>query len=1068
MKMKKNNSKFLAMFDSKYILPMKNLIILSLIFAVCFYSMPVKAQDNSNITVKVISPYKQAPVEGAIVSISNCTNENCTGKTNAQGEVTLTVSKRNGDISVWAPDFYSNTTPLSGRSSVTILLVPVNKINYNDQIRAPFTGAYNQNKKQTNAYTIQKNNISISKSIADETFENVPGLQVIQKSGMPGEGSWFNIRGINSIVGNTTPLIVINGMVYFPDMNESPIINGYSKNILNFLSATDIESITFLKGSDAALYGSLGSNGVLLIETNKATDMETKIEFSGQYGMDYNQVQMPVMGVNDYKSYINSIAKTKYNDMSVILADDKFPYLVDDPNYYYKYLYNNNTNWQDLIYQPAFVTDNVLKVKGGDAIAKYNFSVGVLDKKGQLVNTGYSRYNVRLNADVNLHRNMSMFLDISAVNSKNDLMEQGMSLETNPMLAALRKAPLLSPYEKDVNNNESPDYAKIRNSDGVIIENNSVSNPLALVNTVDASSKSNDIQFSGGLKYTLSQYIKLTGQVGLHYNFNRDEIFVPGVTDYTTMPTEELLAQNSVKAGEGETFNMYYSINGTYSRNFNQVHDVKVSTGAQISTTDVEYDAGMGRNTASDFYKTLNYVSSTGRSITGYNNLWNWMNFFTNIQYVYDSQYALGLNVSADGSSASGINAPRYKLFPAVNAAWYAKNSAFLNNVSWVNKFTLRAEYTTTGNSRFSSMLSKYHYVTSPFRVLSGIMLASVPNTELTSETNKTIDVGFDFSVINNRVNLSVDYYNSKVSDMIIPKKVSSAFGNDYFYSNDATVSNKGFEVGLQLDVIHSRNLNWQLGGTIASNTNKVEDLGGIDNLLIEMPDGSALIIEKGKPLYSFYGYKSLGVFASETDAQTANLKNYAGNSYHAGDIHFVDKEGEGSGVINQDDRFNLGDATPDYFGNIYSVIQYKKIALSVNMSYSLGNKAYNAVRRTLESSSDFANQAVTATRRWVYDGQVTDIPRATYGDPMGNSRFSDRWIEDASYLKIKEVMLSYKLNLFEGATVYVAGNNLYTFTNYLGSDPEFMYSYNPALQGFDYAKIALARTFKVGFKLQF
>jgi hypothetical protein len=217
--------------------------------------------------------------------------------------------------------------------------------------------------------------------------------------------------------------------------------------------------------------------------------------------------------------------------------------------------------------------------------------------------------------------------------------------------------------------------------------------------------------------------------------------------------------------------------------------------------------------------------------------------------------------------------------------------------------------------------------------------------------------------------------------------------------------------------------------------------------------------------LYSFYGYKTNGVFASDEVAATANLKDAAGKSFSAGDIIFIDQNNDNT--IDDRDRVNLGNANPKLFGSFNSLLQYKNFEISAVMSYNSGNLMYNAVRRDMESMKDFTNQLVSVRNRWMSQGQVTQMPRAVYGDPIGNARFSDRWIEDASYLKLKELTISYKLNFLNGTTVYLSGENLFTITNYLGLDPETMYSYDASLRGFDYAKVPLPRSFKLGFNIK-
>ena len=226
-----------------------------------------------------------------------------------------------------------------------------------------------------------------------------------------------------------------------------------------------------------------------------------------------------------------------------------------------------------------------------------------------------------------------------------------------------------------------------------------------------------------------------------------------------------------------------------------------------------------------------------------------------------------------------------------------------------------------------------------------------------------------------------------------------------------------------------------------------------------------------GNSPYQFYGYQTLGVFSTQAEADLANLKNVKGQKFQAGDVHFVDQNLDGR--IDDKDRVALGNAAPKYFGGFFTQFCYKSFALSAEFSYSKGNKAYNAVRRSLESLSTFGNQSEALENRWSLEGQQTGIPRAQWNDPMGNNDFSDRWIEDASYLRLKNLTLSYSfdkkfLNFFRSGTLYLTGENLLTFTKYLGLDPEFSYSYSESVQGFDYAKMMQPKSIKFGVNLNF
>ena len=1040
-------------------------IILIIFFSILSLSNLMAQKGGIKVSGKVVSSYANRPLPDAIITISGVDK---TVECDSLGRFSVDGVPAKATISVWCPGFYTKEEPVANREQVQIVMIPEDMKGYSEKVTLPFRGMVVQKNKSTNLSSVSKNGLNLNLTDVEEGFRNIPGLQLISKSGQSQEGSFFSIRGVNTMIANSTPLIVVNGVPYMPDMNESGIIGGYSKDIFNILNVQDIENITVLKGTDAAMYGSLGSNGVIMIETDKAADLDTKVEFIGQYGLSWNTSTLPVLGVDDYKSLMGNVALTKYEDMSDAL--NAFPYLKDDPEFYYKYLYNNNTDWQDLIYRNAFVTDNVLKIKGGDAIAKYDFSIGVKNKQGTVEETNSSKYYARMNADVTLSKNVSLFSTISFAYTNNRVAEQGMVLETNPLLTALRKGPLFSPYNKDDKNNLLPDFASIRDEDGALIVNNSVSNPLAVVNDVEMKEHAYDVLLDAGLQYRINENWKLKATFGLNYNLKQEDAFVPGMSSMTIMPLDNQLAKNTVRSAEGTTLNTYYALNLSYLKKIAHIHTIAASLGGQIAMNSIDYNAGSGYNTANDYYKTLNNVQSIGRNYFGYINKWNWMNYNASVKYNYNNQFFAGANLAADGSSAVGDDAARIYLYPAVNAAWNIRNTLF-KNVTFLNDVNLRTEYVMTGNSRFASSIGEYYYLNRVFKGLSGLVRAGIPSVKITPERTNTWNLGLDVAMFNNRLTFSLDYFDSRSKDLIMPVTISSVYGTDCMYRNLGEVSNKGIEFGAQLALIQNRDFKWYVGGTISTNKNEVKSLGGENSMILSMSDGSAVISEVGQPLYSFYGYQTDGVFATDDAVVAAGkdgqaLTNAIGVAFAAGDMRFVDQNGDGK--IDKEDRVNLGNALPDFYGTFYTNFQYKGLAVSAVFGYSKGNKMYNAVRRTMESMSDFSNQLTSVTRRWMYEGQITDIPRAVYGDPMENSRFSDRWIEDASYLKLKELMVSYKFNLFAGTTVFVAAENLFTATKYLGMDPETMYSYDSSMRGFDYGKIASPRTVKLGFKVQF
>lgn len=1042
--------------------------ILTLVGLLLFNSPFGYSQAKHQLKGKVVTPYsKQQSLAGAVVSVSG-TPESV--QTDSLGQFVLEVPSLSADIEIWMPGYYTYKQPLFGRDYVVVSLIPQDKYNYSETLLKPLENDVLQNKASA-SNNISKAGFALgSTSVEQAIYNALPGVRTVNKSGTPGEGAYINSRGIKSFIGSSAPLIVINNVPYVNDMSDSYTVNGQSASVLSSLNPNDIQNITFLKGSEASIYGSLGANGVILIETDNATDKETRVEFIGQYGISKNNSTLPVMKSDDYKSYIGNIALTKYSDPADVL--NLFPFLKDDPEYYFKYMYDNNTDWQDEIYKTAFVTDNMVKIKGGDAIAMYDLSLGYFNQKGVIQNTGLERYHARLNANINVSKNIDMFASLSMSYLTNDYQEQGMVSQTNPILAALGKAPLRSPYEEDEFNNKLPDLAPVKDAEGNVYENDGVSNPVAIVKSTELSSMTYDVMMNGGLNYHVTPELKLTGIVGFFYNYNKAEVFIPGVTNRSIMPLSDGLANNTARKGEKETQNTYFNVNGSWKKKLNAVHNLKATAGWQMMTTRREFDAGDGRNSTSDYYKNLDKVSSVGRSIYGYIDLWNWMNFFASAEYNYNNLVYAGLNMSYDGASSTGPDASRFHMYPSVNVGWNAKNMSGLQNALWLNKLTLRGEYTNVGNSDYSSMVSQYYFVTQSYQQLSGIVRSGIPNTKIIPERTATFNVGLDVALFNNAVDLTVDAYQSKTTNVILDKTISPVFGFNSIYDNAAEIQNKGVEVGLQGYIYRDRDWSFLVGGTIAHNKNEILNMGGEDDKIIEFADGSALISRKGESVYSFYGYKTDGVYATSEAAAQDGYTNYAGTAFGAGDVRFVNQTGDDK-VIDKNDRVILGDANPNVFGRFYASVGYKNFTLTANFAYSQGNKAYNAVRRNSESMMGFENQLVSANRRWIGEGQVTDMPRAVYGDPMENSRFSDRWIEDASFVKLKELTLSYKfgnnlIKFVRGGTIYVSGENLATWTKYLGLDPEFSYSYSSMLQGFDYAKVAQPINVKFGVNLQF
>ena len=962
-------------------------------------------QGGQKLTGKILSATNQ-PVEGAIVTVLDTMNVT----TNKEGTFQFEVKdlSKAKEISVWAPGYFSVKQLVKERPNIVITLIPENQYKYNETMVLPFRREGEmQLEDYTAATNITKKDFMLGTTKIDRALTGqIAGLQMKRSSGMPGEGSYYNLRGIRTLTGDNAPLIVINGVPHMPDKTPSELIGGFTRDIFQFYHLQDIQNITVLKGAEAAMYGSMGSNGVILIETDgtASNDLETRVSYYGSYGINWNDKRMPVMGLDDYKQYLADMGMTISKDPQNFYTNFPFMQNPNDPRY--NYLYNNNTDWQDLIYKNTASTDHLFRVEGGDNIAKYDLSLGYYRENGLMDNTSMERFHTLLNANVLVNKQLNIFATVGLAYMNGHYQTQGMDITTNPILAAYARSPFLSPYEKDREGNTLKTYAshfygRSKSRDY------SVSNPLAIINTLDSRNRQYDLNMKAGIAYNPFRELTLTGTVGLYYNYDNEHLFIPGASEATIVPLSDKygVRNNAVSDGVAVTTNFFANLNASYKKTFNYVHQLNAIAGWQLMTTKNEYDAGEGRNTGNDFYQTLGSTTD-GRRFLGYINSWNWTNFYGHANYTYNSMVQASVNIAVDAASSTGTDVARFYTYPSVGVTLLGKGWKPLLDATWLNKLNVRAEYGLTGNSRFSSQMGGYYYSTVPYMQLSTIVRSNIPNVSLKPEKNASLNLGLDLSVLNNRLNLTFDYYNNQISDMISAMPLSSVYGSVPYYANVGKLENTGIELSVQASLVRTRNFEWVVGGNITRSRDKIKSLGGEEQIVLSYDNGVQMVNRVGESSYQFYGYQANGVYSTQAEADAANLSNRTGRRYNAGDVRFVDQNGDNR--IDDKDRVLLGSAAPSYFGGFYTQLKYKGFALSAEFSYSKDNIAYNAVRQQLEAMSTTNNQSIAAVNRWTVEGQKTDMPKATWKDPVGNSYFSSRWMEDASYLRMKNVTLSY------------------------------------------------------------
>lgn len=1021
------------------------------------------------------------PISGVVISSPGCK----IARSAEDGSFTFSGLKGDAAVTFKHAGFYNkveNVKTSDFSDAITVHMISEKVTRYNESVVLP-DGLVEGDQTLSGKPNVNRKDFALGTMTVEDAMRGLNGLQVTGKSGMPGEGAYIQLRGIHTFFGDNQPLYVINGIPFLPDMSDSKVISGYSRSVFEALNGQDIKNITVLKGGEAAIYGSLAGNGVVLIETDQPTDetLNTRISFNALYGVNWNKRRIPLMDAMQYKGYLTDIGLThtsKYKNQEDFFKDFTF---LSDPSAANADLYANNTNWQDQVLRNSSTMDFLFRVEGGDNIAKYNISLGYMGNNGTIKNTNLDRYHAQINASVLISRKLQILASVNTAYLTGNFAEQGLSYETNPLLTSYRRSPLLSPYRSDIYGKLISNYSTY--GYGVIDDPDYyVSNPLAVASTIDAKQRQYDLNARANIVYTPNQFLTFNAIVGFYYNYMQENTFIPGITDNSVLYLSDRFgkAENTVRAATNYTFNMYYNINGTYKRTFNDVHALKVTAGAHMTHTSYENDAAFARNTPNDFYRTMGDATGIGKYFDGYNRKWGWLNMYLNAGYTYNDLVRVGFVASVDGSSTDSQKS--VKVFnTSAEAALMLKQLPGLRKANFLNKWNIYANASILGNSRFDTKSSRSYYTSVPYLQIAGIVRGNLATTDrLKAERSYNVNVGTEVSVWNNRASLALEYYSSRSADVIVAGTNSPLLGTTPYLANAAEITSRGVELKVGVIPVMTKDFTWTIGATVNTLNNKVKSLGKYGDITYNLDDDAQLITRVGESPYSFYGYQTRGVYSTTEDANNAHidanginmpLVNAKGVAYKAGDVCFVDQNGDGR--IDDADKVVLGSGIPTAFGSIFTRFEYKGFALDLDFGYSTGAKMYNAVRRITESATDLSNQSTAVMRRWSMEGQVTDMPRAEWGDPRGNNAFSDRWIEDADYVKLRTITLSYThnkplWNFIQGVTIYATGENLINASNYYGLDPETSYSYSPMMQGIDYGKLNAPRSVKFGVNLKF
>ncbi|BDD11816.1 SusC/RagA family TonB-linked outer membrane protein (plasmid) [Fulvitalea axinellae] len=1014
--------------------------------------------QTTTVTGKVSDAATGSALAGVEVRVEGAQAE--TSLTDDQGNYSIAVPSGASGLVFVYPDFGIKKVAVRGRSSLDVSLFAAGTSRLDRSNNLPYGSVLERNFSAGTATVTADQLGNAAQPTPDRLLEGrIAGLRVTPRSAMAGEGASMLWRGAGTFEGRRQPLIIVDGTPIETETFGVSTADGFFRNSLADIDPQDIESVVFLKDA-VSIYGSKASAGVLVIETNRADETKTTVDFSAYGGVIQAPEKMPLLNASQFRGLASELLSGSGQDKKDLQL--RYPFLSDDKSVPGYYRYANDTDWQDEVYESAVTQNYRMKLKGGDEIARYALSLGYTSQEGVVKGTGYDRYNFRFNSDVRITEKLFLSPRIGFSYSEYELSAQGTDPRTNPVLASYAKAPIMGVYARSETGETLPYYDPVGSFN--------VSNPVALLSGMDVTNRNYRFLWSNDLTYKFDQNLALTYRLGIDFNKMRENVFVPA-TGVAAIPGEGAVNNSRHQT---ERFTSYYNdLFLTYNKNFGQDHRLNAVTGLRYKTNSYELDEGQDQNTPSDDFKSVGQGRNVyDRVLLGRLGDWNWASYYLSADYAFRDKYMVNASVSIDGSSRYGADADQVGVFPAVGAAWRISSEDFLNQVRAIDDLKLRINYGLTGDDMINANHNGAYYRSVPWNGVGGLVSGGVGNPDLKWEQTASFTIGADLSLFDERLSLTIDRYSRVTSDVVVEYEMPSIYNSTYF-ANTAEITNQGWELAVDAKILRGE-VSLDAGFNIAANDSELNSIGksGIPTTLpktsVVTGFGPASFVSmEGAAPFQYYGHRALGVLSTSGEAETANLKNADGTPFQAGDMKFEDLDG--NGIINDKDKTAIGDPNPDYFGGAYANVSYKGFSLSAYADFAGGFDVFNYERMATESMTGLNNQSAAVLNRWQAEGQLTDIPKATLNDPMGNGRFSNRWIEDGTYVRLKTLTLAYrteeKTKVYNSLRVFFTVDNVFNSNDYLGSDP-FQGMASPLAVGSGYGRMPQTRSFVLGFQL--
>lgn len=860
------------------------------------------------------------------------------------------------------------------------------------------------------------------------------GVQVTQSSGTPGGGINVRVRGVSSINASSRPLFVVDGVPVEDGALALRDFGGQNDNALATLNPNDIESITILKDAAAkATYGSRGSNGVVVVTTKRGKDGKTAITADVQRG-----IIDPVEKVE----LLNSRELLELQREALINAGRN----PDNEGYITGVNDAVNTDWLDEIFRQAIVEQYQLSASGGNERTRFYLSGSYRREEGVQLNNQFQRYAGTVNLDHKATDKLSFGVNLTLSRNKNNRVK-GDNFLDGVYSGALKSLPYYQPYDEQgrIIGAGNPGYAEFPNF-----------NPVGQALLPRFETYTTKILGGVFAEYALQKELKIRSKISMDYN---------GVTDDQYEPSSTAIGGYLPSVG-GQGYGVYGSgtyatlINTntlTYNRTFATKHVFNGLLGVEILQRTERTSGLQARLFPRDDFTYIDdpdggqiATVDQGNSFIARSGL---LSAFGEVKYSYEDKYLASLAMRADGSSRFGRDR-RFGAFPSVSVGWRVSAEPFMQGIEIIDDLKLRASYGLTGNERFGNFEFLGRFSGATYNGASGLSPDRLGNPELQWESTRELDLGVDVSVFNGRLSATVDGYSNVTSQLLLaqPLPLTTGFGSQQ--GNVGKVSNRGIEFSLtsvNLDGI----VKWTTSLNLSRNINNVESLDSDEPIFTgytATPGGRTNVVRPGDPIGSFWGLKFLGVDAGTGDAIYDDLN--------------------GDGLIGEEDATVIGTVQPDWIGGITNRITYRNFDISAFFQFSYGNEMLNFTNQgLLNAGEDLAsNQVKGALKRWQQPGDITSVPRYEAENTFNNYQ-SSRFIEDGSYLRLKNVSLGYNLKSewltrlkLSTARIYVSGTNLWTLTPYSGADPEVStLDGSTTAQGIDFYTLPQVRTLTVG-----